>query len=316
MSKLLSSPLLKLANGKRMPPMSRREAERLIRAGQVSIGGQVVTKPHHLLDSISLLSGEEGRSKSTNTAVTVRGKAFSVNVNDVKVFLRTQDGDDDDGASFARRTNPKLAATRVWIAHKLSGEIVSDADPHGRPSLLQRLTRGGVGRLRDGTRLHLKPIGRLDMTTEGLILMTNDGQYARDMELPESGLHRTYRARVHGPLDGHRIRRIQGGVTAPDGTRYAPMRVSADPTARHAGTNKWVEVTCTEGKNRQIRKVFSHLGRTSILICSPRAAVDARFDAAQHPCSVLTFASFAPPLLFLALCENSQRHEVDPNPVR
>ena len=89
--------------------------------------------------------------------------------------------------------------TRVWIAHKLAGELVAEHDPEGRPSLIERLERGGVGKRKKGNKgknvqpIHLKPIGRLDMITEGLILVTNDGRYKRELELPSNSLHRTYR---------------------------------------------------------------------------------------------------------------------------
>jgi pseudouridine synthase len=189
-----------------------------------------------------------------------------------------------------------MTKTRVWAVHKLRGELVSENDPNGRPCLMERLKRGGVGKLRGPTpgqqnnkgghssplpdsQDHLKPVGRLDMNTEGLILVTTNGKFAHDMMIPDNLVHRSYRVRVHGILDMKKIIRMERGNIEIDNIRYSPMRVDVDagdgnPTKRDAqrrlrgtprprdslGTNKWVTVTCTEGKNRMIRKVFEYLG--------------------------------------------------------
>jgi pseudouridine synthase len=149
----------------------------------------------------------------------------------------------------------------VYAVHKLAGEMVAERDPHGRPSLIERLQRGGVGRLGKNHQFHLKPIGRLDMPTEGLILLTNDGEYAREMELPRNQIHRVYRARVHGELTPSKLERIRkGGIRSSDGVRYGPMKVSVERNSTRRGTNTWVQLTTCEGKNRMIRNLFSALG--------------------------------------------------------
>ncbi|EEC47722.1 predicted protein [Phaeodactylum tricornutum CCAP 1055/1] len=216
--------------------ISRREAERMIRSGDVTLAGNVLTSPMMMLKEEDLNDG----------ALKVNGKV---------VNLRSSKGP----RSVAGEEN-SVHKTRVWIAHKLPGEIVADNDPYDRPSLLQRLIRGGVGKV-GKTRLHLKSVGRLDMNTEGLILVTNDGKYAREMELPSNKLHRTYRVRVHGLLTDHKLARIRKGVTV-EGIRYPPMRIIPESTRQSQSTNKWLKVTCTEGKNRQIRNVFKYLGLT------------------------------------------------------
>lgn len=164
----------------------------------------------------------------------------------------------DDGVDIQVTGRKKLckqsSSSRIWLAHKLPGELVAEHDPYGRPSMLERLRRGVVG---DGH--HLKPIGRLDMMTEGLLLVTTDGEYARAMEHPSSAVHRRYRVRAHGRLDNSKLRRLRAGLTV-DAVRYAGMKVSMDGKRRRPATNQWLQVTCTEGKNRQIRKVFEHLG--------------------------------------------------------
>jgi pseudouridine synthase len=271
LSKLLSSNLLVSSSSttsRKVAPWSRREAERLIQGGHVAIGGKVVTRPHHLVNLADFAAAEEEPcaqvSPRTSDALTVKvqGKALSVTVADFAALLPESSTSRGPGSA----TTSSTSAPRVWIAHKLPGELVTERDPHDRPSLLERLMRGGVGKAQSNNikrrRVHLKPIGRLDMATEGLMLLTDDGRYARDMELPVNLLRRTYRVRVHGPTDLERVQKSMGRGITVEGIRYAPMQVRVDPSSRFGATNRWLEVTCCQGKNRQIRKVFSHFGCT------------------------------------------------------
>lgn len=219
--------------------ISRREAERLIRAGDVTLAGTTVRSPQLLVDWKDL----------QNSALVVQGKVVTM---DSIAEMERKLGAEKDNPNAS-----SLSTTRVWLAHKLAGELVSEDDPYGRPSLLQRLARGGVGK-NGKQKLHLKPVGRLDMPTEGLILLTNDGKYARELELPASMIHRVYRVRAHGNINDYKIAQIQRGITI-EGVRYSPMKVQLDG-GRSEASNKWLKVTCAEGKNRQIRKVFKHLG--------------------------------------------------------
>jgi 23S rRNA pseudouridine2605 synthase len=162
--------------------------------------------------------------------------------------------------------------------------------------MLARLVRGGVGKT-GPTRLHLKPIGRLDMSTEGLILVTNDGQYAREMELPSSKLHRTYRVRAHGILSDYKLGRIRKGITI-EGIRYSPMKVHVESSKQTKSTNKWLEVTCAEGKNRMIRNVFTHLGckykyNRLVVTNDRRVCLDFRLSYRWIISDSVPFASFA-----------------------
>jgi pseudouridine synthase len=267
LSKLLTSHLLvssaASSKARSVTPWSRREAERLILAGYVSVGGRVVTRPQRLLNwsdfaTAAASANQDPQPKSALT-IKVKGKSLSVTERDFQALLGAA------SASPSSQSSPSHVP-RVWIAHKLSGELVAERDPHDRPSLLERLVRGGVGKAQSNNlkrgRVHLKPIGRLDMSTEGLLLLTNDGRYARDMELPVNQLRRTYRVRVHGPTDLDRVQRAMGRGMTVDGIKYAPMQVRVDPSSRFGATNRWLEVTCCQGKNRQIRKVLSHFGRT------------------------------------------------------
>lgn len=102
------------------------------------------------------------------------------------------------------------------------------------------------------------------MMTEGLILVTNDGSYVREMTLPSNKIHRSYRVRVHGRITQQKLKSIRNGVTI-DGTYYKGMNVNLELTknlsrAKGGNTNSWLRITCTEGKNRMIRKVLDHLG--------------------------------------------------------
>lgn len=244
LSKLLSQHSKNLA-------VSRREAERLIRGGDVTYAGKVILSPHYLVSWEDLDS--PGILQVSGKAVALLFDSASLQNNNNSEHRNTEQGD-------------TRHATKVWIVHKLKGEVVADHDPQGRPSMIQRLMQGGVGKCGKRQRHHLKPIGRLDMPTEGLILVTNNGSYAREMELPANELHRTYRVRVHGPISQYKLKAIQRGIRIEDKdsyavTRYSPMKVEMENVNKiRSSTNSWIRITCTEGKNRQIRNVLKHLG--------------------------------------------------------
>ena len=100
------------------------------------------------------------------------------------------------------------------------------------------------------------PVGRLDMNTEGLLLLTNDGELKRQMELPSSGIPRTYRARTFGDITQEQLEELIEGIEI-DGIQYGNIDANLE---RSTGRNHWIEVTITEGKNREIRRVLEHLG--------------------------------------------------------
>ena len=142
-------------------------------------------------------------------------------------------------------------ATRLFAFHKLSGLITAERDPAGRPTIYTALRNAlpkNAGRV--------MPVGRLDFNTEGLLLLTNDGELKRAMELPSSGIPRTYRARAFGDVTQAMLDELIEGVEI-DGMRYG--RIEAD-LERGKGMNRWIEMTLTEGKNREVRNVLEHLG--------------------------------------------------------
>jgi len=183
---------------------SRREAERWIGQGRVSIDGTLLTSP----------------------AVTVPESA--------RVLV--------DGKPL-----PVTEPTRLFRYHKPRGLLTTHRDPQGRPTVFERLDR-------DLPRLI--SIGRLDLDSEGLLLLTNDGGLARRLMLPRTGWLRRYRVRVHGAVDPLRLAPLAKGL-AVDGVSYGPVKARLD---RQQGDNAWLTVSLAEGRNREIRRLFDHLG--------------------------------------------------------
>ena len=144
----------------------------------------------------------------------------------------------------------KADRTRLFAFHKPTGLITAERDPKGRPTIYTAL-RNALPK--DAGRV--MPVGRLDLNTEGLLLLTNDGEFKRAMELPASGIPRTYRARTFGEVRQEQLEELMDGVTI-DGMRYGPIDANME---RRTGRNQWIELTITEGKNREIRRVLEHL---------------------------------------------------------
>ena len=141
--------------------------------------------------------------------------------------------------------------TRLFAFNKPVGLLTAEFDPKGRPTIYSAL----VNALPKDTP-RLMPIGRLDMNTEGLLLLTNDGALKREMELPSTGIPRTYRARAFGDVSQAQLEELMEGITI-DGMRYGKIDANLE---RRTGRNQWIEMTITEGKNREVRRVLEHLG--------------------------------------------------------
>jgi 23S rRNA pseudouridine2605 synthase len=183
---------------------SRRDAERWIAEGRVSVDGKVLTSP-----ALSLAGAHD---------IRVDGKPL-----------------------------PAAEPTRLWRYHKPTGLVTTHRDERGRPTVFEKLPKELP---------RLVSVGRLDLNSEGLLLLTNDGGLARELELPKRGWLRRYRVRVHGTVDPARLEALAGGVTI-DGIAYGPIRAALD---RAQGSNAWLTVSLREGKNREIRRVMEHLG--------------------------------------------------------
>lgn len=185
---------------------SRREAERMVTEGRVSVNGRVLDTPAvtaSLADRIEV----DGRP--------IRG----------------------------------IERTRLWLYYKPAGLVTTNRDPEGRPTVFERLPD-------DLPRV--VTVGRLDINTEGLLLLTNDGGLARVLELPATGWLRRYRVRAHGDIDQAALDRLKEGI-AVDGVLYGAIEATLD---RVQGANVWITMALREGKNREIKNVLGALGLT------------------------------------------------------
>jgi len=184
---------------------SRRDAERWINDGRVSVNGKTLDTP-----------------------------AFTV-VPEDKILV--------DGKPL-----PASEATRLFLYHKPVGLVTTARDEKNRATVFDLLPKGMP---------RVVSVGRLDLNSEGLLLLTNDGGLERYLELPANAWRRCYRVRVNGMVNPALFAKLALGVTV-DGMNYGPIDAKLDRTQK--GANVWVTITLKEGKNREIRKVMSHLG--------------------------------------------------------
>ncbi|RJT21148.1 pseudouridine synthase [Chakrabartia godavariana] len=175
-------------------------------------------------------------------------------INDVPVetpatILTSLNGVTVDGKPVAP---PKAA--KLFRFHKPAGVLTAERDPKGRKTIYDVLPKGLP---------RLVPVGRLDLNTEGLLLLTTDGELKRQLELPATGVVRSYRARAYGNVSQAQLEDLIHGIEI-DGVRYGSIDANLE---RRTGANTWVEMRLTEGKNREVRRVLEHLGlRVSRLI--------------------------------------------------
>lgn len=139
------------------------------------------------------------------------------------------------------------AAARLFRFYKPAGTLTAARDPKGRPTIYDKLPEGLP---------RLMPVGRLDFMTEGLLLLTNDGELKRQLELPKTGVVRHYRARAFGDVTQQQLEALAEGVTI-EGVRYGSINANLE---RRTGRNCWIEMALTEGKNREVRRVLAYLG--------------------------------------------------------
>ncbi|MCA8880136.1 MAG: rRNA pseudouridine synthase [Rhodobacteraceae bacterium] len=183
---------------------SRREAERLIAEGRVTVNGRRI-------DSAALnVTGAD--------RIAVDGKLLDA-----------------------------PAAPRLWLYHKPVGLVTTTRDEKGRPTVFDRLPPEMP---------RVLSIGRLDLNSEGLLLLTNDGDVKRRLELPSTGWVRKYRVRVNGTPSDTMLAPLRAGITV-DGDRFQPMAVTLD---RQQGANAWLTIGLREGKNREIRRALGAIG--------------------------------------------------------
>ena len=189
---------------------SRRDAERLIAEGRVSVNGNVIDSP-----ALNITSAD-------------------------KVMVN-------------KKPLPQIQDTRLFLYHKPAGLVTSHKDEQGRSTVFDHLPEFMP---------RVVSVGRLDLNTEGLLLLTNDGGLSRFLELPETGWSRRYRVRVHGKVDPKRLASLKNGITV-DGVRYKSIDavLESPPEGEDKiGANSWINITLREGKNREIRRVMEALG--------------------------------------------------------
>ena len=175
--------------------------------------------------------------------ITLNGKP----VEPPATFLTDLKGISVDGKPVGPAEDTMLVAF-----NKPTGLITAERDPAGRATIYSAL-RNALPR---GTP-RLLPIGRLDLNTEGLLLLTNDGGLKRQMELPKTGIPRTYRARAFGDVKQEQLEDLSEGVEI-EGVRYGSIDANLEKGG--SGKNQWIEMTITEGKNREVRRVLEYLG--------------------------------------------------------
>jgi 23S rRNA pseudouridine2605 synthase len=185
-----------------------------------------------------LCSRREAETWITDGKVSVNGHLISspaLNVTESDVIVV-------DGKPLRAPEPPRL-----WRYHKPPGLVTTHKDPEGRATVFDNLPKGLP---------RLISVGRLDLTSEGLLLLTNDGELARKLELPSTGWTRRYRVRVHPVPTEDALKKLERGVTV-DGISYGPIKATIE---RSQGANAWLFVAIKEGKNREIRKVMASLG--------------------------------------------------------
>lgn len=200
-----------------------------------------------LLARAGVASRREIERMIADKRITLNGKPVETPV----TFLNDLKGVSVDGKPVG-----PVEATMLVAFNKPTGLLTAERDPAGRATIYSAL----VNALPKGTP-RLMPIGRLDFNTEGLLLLTNDGGLKRQMELPATGVPRMYRARAFGEVTQSELEALSEGVEI-EGVRYGSIDANLERggSAQGKAKNHWIEVTITEGKNREVRRVLEHLG--------------------------------------------------------
>ena len=185
-----------------------------------------------------------------------------------------------EGLSVDGQPVAKPLSTRLYRFYKPAGCLTTTYDPKGRKTIYDLLSP-------DLPRL--MPVGRLDYSSEGLLLLTNDGEFKRQLELPASGVERTYRARAFGTISQRQLETLAEGLTI-DGVHYGRINANLE---RRTGHNQWIEMTLTEGKNREVRKILEYFGLSVNRLIRTRYGP---FDLGDLPVSAT--ASIARDLMF------------------
>ena len=195
-----------------------------------------------LIAAAGIASRRHAEELITAGRVTVNGEV-------VKELGTKADPEKDHIKVNGKLINPQLKSReKIYVLlNKPKGYLSSVSDPEGRP-LVMELLPPSLGKL--------YPVGRLDFMTEGLLLLTNDGELKRQLELPSTGVTRHYRARAFGTVTQAQLEELSEGVTI-EGMRYGSIDANLE---RRTGRNCWIQMSLAEGKNREVRRVLEHLG--------------------------------------------------------
>jgi len=207
----------------------------------IAAAGEEAQKPERIAKRMAragLCSRREAESWILDGRVSVNGKKLETPACTVTLA----DNIEVDGNPL-----PGRERTRLWLYHKPTGVLTTNRDPEGRRTLFEQLPKGLP---------RLLSVGRLDMNTEGLLLMTNDGGLARVLELPSTGWLRRYRVRAFGRVDTEKLEGLKDGI-AVDGVLYGSIEAEIE---RQQGGNTWLSVAIREGKNREIKNVLKAIG--------------------------------------------------------
>ena len=222
---------------KRNPVPQQRSGRRTVSAGpqKRSGGAQRIAK---LLARAGIASRREVERMIAEGRIALNGEKLTTPATLLENLM---------GVTVDGRPVRPAAATRLFRFYKPQGTITAARDPKGRPTIYDRLPSGLP---------RLMPVGRLDFMTEGLLLLTNDGELKRQLELPKSNVVRTYRARAFGHVTQAQLEKLSEGITI-DGIHYGSINANLE---RRTGRNCWIEMSLTEGKNREVRLVLANLG--------------------------------------------------------
>ncbi len=190
------------------------------------------------LSRAGICSRRDGEKLIAEGRVCLNGKVLD----SPATLVSADDRIEVDGAPV-----PALERTRLWLFHKQSGKVTTNRDPEGRPTIFTALP---------DTMPRVMTIGRLDISSQGLLLLTNDGGLARVLELPTTGWLRRYRVRAFGSISQDRLDKLKDGI-AVEGVLYGAIDASVE---RVQGANTWITLALREGKNREIRNVLGALG--------------------------------------------------------
>lgn len=201
-----------------------------------------MSAPLHRIAKLLARAGVASRREIERMVAEGRVAVRGTPIDTPATLLPSLDGVTVDGAAVAE---PEPA--RLFLYHKPAGLLTTERDPGGRPTIYDRLPRELP---------RLMPVGRLDLSTEGLLLLTTDGGLKRTLELPVTGVERSYRARAYGAVTQQALESLIEGIEI-EGVRYGSIDANLE---RRTGANTWIELTLTEGKNREVRRVLEHLG--------------------------------------------------------